>query len=99
MTTEQKGGDGAAGTHGFDGKCAPSARESWSGQETFSLGIFEWVPKASGKGVKRGPVKVRVRGSVSSPRGAYRRAEAIASALNYKLYTGPKNVDATGDKP
>lgn len=76
-----------AGTHGFDGACLPGPGSHFA---TFSVGIFEWVPRANGKGVKRGPVKVRVRGS--DERKIRRRAREIAAELDAGAYRGPKNV-------
>ena len=66
----------------FDGAGAP--REEWTGRgyKTFSLGIFQWVPKASGKGLKRGKVIRRVYGTRDNPARAYGRARAICNALN-----------------
>ncbi len=53
----------------FDGACAPSPRQKWT-PATFSLGIFQWLPKRSGKGLKRGPVQKRVRGGSDPERAA-----------------------------
>lgn len=80
-----------AGTHGFDGACLPGPGSQYVYVfATFSVGIFEWVPRANGKGVKRGPVKVRVRGKdVSKIR---RRAREIAAELDAGAYRGPKNA-------
>lgn len=86
--------DGEAGRHAFDGQWAPGRRALiYSAQETFSVGIFEWLPKSNGKGVKRGPVKVRVKGSVINPGRVTQRAEEIAAQLDAGTYAGPKNVD------
>jgi len=82
-----------AGTHSYDGACRPGAcAMSMSSQKTFSVGIFEWVPKAHCKGYKRGPVKVRVYGLVSDPRSVDIKAREIVTALNAGTYTGPKRV-------
>ncbi len=47
--------DPIAGNHGFDGSCAPGGRQPYSKAtwETFSLGIFQWLPKSGGKGTPR----------------------------------------------
>ena len=45
-----------AGDWDYDGACL-----TWSGASV-SLGIFQWVPKSSGRGVKRGPVQKRIKG-------------------------------------
>lgn len=83
-----------AGKHGFDGDCAPGAAGVLknSVQETFSVGIFEWVPKSSGKGCKRGAVKVRVKGPFGDPEKVYAKARTIAGELDAGSYAGPKNV-------
>ena len=86
------------GHYGIDGACAP--RES-SGptvpflalQETFSVGIFQLIPKRSGAGTKRGKVVVRVKGPTSHPDEVWRRARQIAEDLDAGICTGPKTVD------
>jgi hypothetical protein len=40
----------------YDGACDPAKSRSRS-MQTFSVGVFQWLPKKSGKGLKRGPVK------------------------------------------
>lgn len=78
--------------HRYSGSCAPGSGCAY-GYETFSVGIFEVVPKASGKGTKRGgPVKVRVRGLVSDPQAVYDAAARILSELDAGTYVGPKTV-------
>lgn len=83
-----------AGQHGYDGACMPGGAHECKSfmQETFSVGVFEWVAKSSGKGVKRGPVKVRVRGPFSEPEKVFDKAREIAAALDAGTYSGPKNV-------
>ena len=79
--------------HGFDGSCCPGrSGVLWANQITFSLGVFEILPKASGKGTKRGPVKVRVYGFVSDPDSVYAKAREIVDLLDRGEYTGPKTV-------
>lgn len=72
-----------AGTWDFYGACAPNedAREL-SMQETFTLGCFQWVSMARGRGVKRGKVQYRVKGSTRSPREAYDEARAFCAKKN-----------------
>lgn len=83
-----------AGKHDFEGSCAPGTDGvlKHSTQETFSLGIFQWVPKNSGKGCKRGAVKVRVKGPFHKPTDVYAKAGEIVAALDAGTYSGPKNV-------
>ncbi len=83
------------GTHSFDGKCDPAkCGGAWSGQETFSVGIFQWAKKSSGAGLKRGPVKVRIVGLVSDPESVYAKANEIAGKLDAGVYAGSKTVSA-----
>jgi len=78
------------GKHGYSGACRPGA--GWASQQTFSVGIFEWLPKASGNGEKKSAVKVRVSGPVSMPREVERRAAEIVKELDAGTYCGPKKV-------
>lgn len=71
MTESQHSPSPELGKHGFSGSCAPGNAFAHSGQETFSVGIFEWLPKSSGSGLKRGPVKVRVKGRVNMELSAW----------------------------
>ena len=59
----------------YDGYCVPGHEYS-VGRLTFSVGIFRWVARASGKGIKRGKVMQRIRGYTSNPQEVYDRAEA-----------------------
>jgi Ni,Fe-hydrogenase III small subunit len=77
--------------HGYSGSCAPDTG-CGIGYSTFSVGIFEVVPTASGKGTKRGPVKVRVRGLMTNPQAVYDAAQRIVEQLDAGTYSGPKNV-------
>lgn len=80
-----------AGTHDFEGFCAPwnATDATW---DTFSVGVFEWVPRSGGGGTKRGKVKVRVKGSTSNSDMVVARAREIVTALDAGAYTGPKTV-------
>lgn len=77
-------------THAFSGACAPGAL-SYMNMETFSVGIFEWIPKST-KGLKKSPVKVRVSGPTSQPEMIYKKAREIVAQLDAGTYTGPKKV-------
>lgn len=69
--------------HGFDGSCAPSTPGAgWSGQIGFSVGVFQWLPKSGGKGVKRGPVKIRVKGYMKDADKVYAMANELCAKLN-----------------
>lgn len=70
--------------HDFSGSCNPerlSDHSVWL-PVTFSLGIFQWLPKASGKGLKKSAVKYRVRGFTYNPKPVHRRAEDVCDILD-----------------
>lgn len=48
---------------------------------TFSVGVYQWVPKASGKGLKKSKT-IRVVGYVAEPERVYERAEELCRQLN-----------------
>jgi hypothetical protein len=77
--------------HEFDGSLKPGQHTS-AYVQTFSVGCYELVPRADGKGTKRGKVKVRVSGPVSDPSAVYTKAEEILQALDAGVYSGPKTV-------
>jgi len=76
--------------HGYKGACAPGTTAYR--YETFSVGIFELIPKKSKHGLKAGPVKVRVRGRVEDDALVYKQAELIIKKLDHDQYDGPKTV-------
>ena len=66
--------------HDFDGSCAPvKGGVEWG---TFSVGIFQWIPKSSGKGLKRSAVKYRIRGRVSNAGSVYSRARTVCKKFD-----------------
>lgn len=82
-----------AGQHDFDGRCDPSnANEAFLWQRSFSVGVFEYVLKKDLTELKRGPVKVRVSGSVGAAKAVYERARQIRDELDRGVYRGPKRV-------
>ncbi len=81
--------------HDVYGDCAPDGRlskEYRAHWETFSLGVFQWVAKSSGKGLKKGNVKVRVKGLTADPDPVFAKAREIAADLDAGTYTGPKTI-------
>lgn len=84
------------GTHAFDGAFSPSKKKRYSHITTFSVGVFEWIPTKDGKDVKRGPVKVRVRGLIGRSDAIFSKARDIVDDLDAGTYTGPKVVCITG---
>ena len=79
---------------GFHGSCAPGMPGRSTSWRTFSVGIFPIIPKASGKGTKRGAVVVRVSGPTDAKGVAAVEAKAreIIAALSAGTYAGPKRV-------
>ena len=67
---------------------------------TFSIGIFQWIKKRSGKDgeVKRGRATVRVRGYTRSSEPVFAKAKLIIQELEAGTYNGPKTVDLTRKK-
>ena len=68
----------------FDGSCAPKEDSSGRsyGQETFTLGCFQWVKMARGKRLKKGKVQYRVKGHVTEAAEAYRKAREYCAKKN-----------------
>ena len=64
--------------HDFSGHCAPKARflASHGTFNSFSVGVFQWIPKTKG-GLKKSPVKYRIRGFVGNPEPVYARAREV----------------------
>ena len=79
---------------GFHGSCAPGMPGRSTSWRTFSVGICPIIPKASGKGTKRGAVVVRVSGPTDAKGVAAVEAKAreIIAALSAGTYAGPKRV-------
>ena len=84
-----------AGKHSFSGSCANTSR-TFNHNETFSYGIFEWVPRDSGIGVKKSAVKVRVSGPVDMADAVKAMAEEVVALLDAGEYKGAKNVKVKG---
>ena len=80
--------------HDYSGSCAPqyAGQQVLTMQNTFSVGIFQWLPKASGKGLKKSAVIVRVKGYISEPEKVYQKAKEICLQLDNGLYKGKKSV-------
>lgn len=68
----------------FGGACMPTEGYNpvVAKQKTFSLGIFQWMPKASGKGLKWSKTVKRIKGDFRSPEQAFSRAIARCKELN-----------------
>lgn len=71
------------GHHDYSGACAPRpSGPRWASQRIFSVGVFKWVRKARGKGLKKSAVVYRVSGSVDAPEKVYQRAEEVCDLLD-----------------
>ncbi len=67
----------------YDGQCAPASTQVRF--DTFSVGIFQWLPKSRGKGLKRGKVVARVKGSTSDAEMVYAEAARTCEEWNARL--------------
>jgi len=65
----------------YDGEYDPAKKPPYY-STTFSVGVFQWLPKASKKGLKKSAVVKRIRGLVSNPQDVYDRAQAECDKRN-----------------
>lgn len=80
--------------HGYTGSLAPFGGEpKFSSQSTFSVGIFQWLPKKTGVGLKKSAVKYRVRGYVSNADAVYTRAKEICSRMDNETWVYNKKSE------
>jgi len=70
-----------AGIWDYYGECDPAHDKSGYIYHTFSVGVFQWVSKASGKGTKRGKIVARIKGDVADPQSVYKAAKARIESL------------------
>ena len=66
--------------HDFDGACKPGA--STFSSNTFSVGVFKWIPTKDGKRLKRSRVIKRIRGYVSNAQEVYNKANKLCDELD-----------------
>lgn len=92
MTTNNQSSAPEAFKHGFDGSCAPGASTGFASQIGFSVGVFQWVPKSGGKGLKRTAVKVRVKGWVRDAEKVYSKAREVCQLLDAGGVVGQKSI-------
>lgn len=64
-----------AGTWDWYGAYDPAHRKQW-GMQTFSIGVFQWLPKKEG-GVKRGKSVARFTGPIGQAQDIYAQARAF----------------------
>lgn len=79
------------GKHDYSGSCAPGGAV-YSNQQTFSVGVFQWLPKANGKGLKKSAVKLRVRGYSSQPGKVYHYAETACDDMDMGIPYEMKSI-------
>lgn len=77
------------GKHGWRSAAHPVMLKCWV---TFSVGIFQWVPRSGGKGVKPGKVLVRVSGLTNQVYHVDKEVAKIIKQLDTGEYAGPKYV-------
>jgi hypothetical protein len=68
----------------YDGSYAKQPGQRVHSWETFTVGVFQWVAKSSGRGVKRGKAVKRISGLCSDPKSVFARAEALCLELEAK---------------
>ena len=64
----------------FSGSCAPGS--ATFSCETFSLGCFQWLKKADGKGWKKSAVRYRVKGMTADPEPTFEAARKYCEKKN-----------------
>jgi len=80
-------GEPYEGKWDYDGSLDPLRGHPYEGMETFTLGLWQWVARGrdgNGKGLKAGKVQKRIKGHVSDPHEAHRRAREWCEAKNEK---------------
>lgn len=78
-------GDGQpkpAGTWDWYGSLDPAHHRQWSGMETFSIGVFQWMPKGPSRPgkTKKGKSVKRFTAPVHAPHEAYEKAAKFIAA-------------------
>lgn len=66
--------------HDYFGSCIPE--NSGGLWHTFSVGIFKWLQKSDGIGLKKSTVIFRLYGNSSNPDEVYKAAEEICDRLD-----------------
>lgn len=77
------------GKHDYD-KQKALTEEGWN--KNFSVGIFQWELKNSGKSMKKGKIIVRVSGLVENKEKVFAFAENVVTQLDAEAWDGRKNV-------
>ena len=70
-----------AGLWDFDGGCKPKMDSGPTAMNaTFSVAVFQWLPKSSGNGLKRSKSIKRISGPIRDVEMVYARAELFCAA-------------------
>jgi hypothetical protein len=77
--------------HDYSGSCAPGQSQAVM-NIMFSVGIFQWLPKSSGKGLKKSAVKFRIKGNSSSPKAIYKTAEHWCKMMDKGVMPSTKSM-------
>lgn len=77
--------------HDYSGNCAPGQSGS-SMNVMFSVGIFQWLPKSSGKGLKKSAVKFRIKGNVNNAENVYKRAKEFCKIMDEGFVPEKKSI-------
>ena len=78
----------------WHGSCDPATPTGeYMPYRTFSVGCFQWVSRANGKGLKRGRVRYRVKGPKSDPQSVYREAQSFCNLKNSRDLTRKADGD------
>lgn len=77
------------GKHDYDKESAMT-ESGWN--KTFSVGIFKWELKGSGKSMKKGKAVVRVSGLVENKEKVFEFCENVVKDLDSNLWDGRKSV-------
>lgn len=91
MNEALKLGDGNPKKHGtwdYHGGCAPTSSRigGWRGQDSFSVGIFQWASKSEAKkGTKRLAAVKRIKGRVSEPQEVRDTAVEVCQMLQERF--------------
>lgn len=86
--------------HDYSGSCVPGSvnisytksGKHYTGQHTFSVGIFQWLPKSSGKGLKKSAVKFRIKGNVNDAEKVYKKAKECCKMMDDGLIFKTKSM-------
>ncbi len=67
--------------HDFYGEWAPGNPHSLR-SATFSVGVFQWLPKLNGQGIRKSEVKCRIKGYTNKPEDVFAKAREICKELD-----------------